>query len=119
MTNARIVRLLSEDGDTVEVPFETLLEFHLPEVHYELDRDSKDALGKLKPCPSECNVKEMCGAMQKSLLIADYIRLKLREKELLFRFLDVSFPVGSVKEGTRLFDFGKLLISTNIFILYK
>ena len=46
--------------------------------------------------------------MQKSLLIGDYIRTKLREKEPLFKFLAVPFPVGSLKEATRLFDFGNL-----------
>ena len=65
---------MSSDGETVEVPFNTLLQFHLPELHYELDRDNDNALGKLKSCPTDCKTKEMCGIMQKSLLIGDYIR---------------------------------------------
>ena len=103
-TNARIVALLSPDGETIVVPFDTLLQFHLPELHYELDRDNDNELGKLKPC--NCTNEEMCGMMQKSLLIGDYIRTKLREKEPLFKFLVVPFPVGSLKEATRLFSFG-------------
>ena len=105
-TDERILGLLSVDGETIVVPFDSLLKFHLPDLHYELDRDSNEALGKLKPCPSDCNTKEMCGVMQKSLLIGDYIRIKLREKNALFRFIAVPFPVGSLKEATRLFDFG-------------
>ena len=63
-TNARIVSFLSaEDGETIEVPFEILLQFHLPDVHYELDRQNDNTLGRLKRCPSDCKTKEMCGVM--------------------------------------------------------
>ena len=113
-TNARIVALLSPDGETIVVPFEDLLQFHLPELH--LDRDNDNALGKLQPCPADCKTKEMCGMMQKSLLIGDYIRTKLREKEPLFKFLVVPFPVGSLKEATRLFVFG---INLNFYFTFK
>ena len=109
----KILDLLSpRRGTTVEVPFKKLLQFLLPELHYQLVREDNlgyDELGSLKPCNAFCPTEEMCGVMQKAALVADYIRLQLGRKEALFKKIKPPVVVGSLKEATRLFKFGLYL----------
>ena len=99
--------LLSKTGETIIVSFEDLLQFHLPELHYQLARDRDDDLGSLVPCHHFCPTREMCGVMQRASLISDYIRIQLGKKIQLFKLIKPPIVCGSLKEATRLFVFGR------------
>ena len=89
------------------VTYEDLLQLKIPEDHFNIERDNKRDVGHLVPCPAPCPRPATCRTMQTPLLIADYIRVQLGKKEKLFENLPPPFVVGSLKENTRLFCYGK------------
>ena len=107
----KLSALLSKTGETIIVSFEELLQFHLPELHYQLARDRDEDLGSLVPCDHSCPTKKWCGLLQKALLISDYIRIQLGRKIQLFKLIKPPIVCGSLKEATRLFVFGRFKYS--------
>ena len=105
--SAKIRALLDAPGITSMVKYEDLLKLKLPPVHYNIGHENKRDVGHLVPCPAPCPRPGTCRTMQTPLLIADYIRVQLGKKEKLFENLPPPFVVGSLKENTRLFCYGK------------
>ena len=106
-TNSAAIRsLFARPGQTAEVQYQELLRFHCAKVHYELRRDNPKDLGSLEPCGGGCSQASTCQRMQQALLVADYIRIKMGDQEPLFRLLHPPMAVGSLKENSRLFQYG-------------
>ena len=110
-TNSAAIRsLFARPGQTAEVQYQELLRFHCAKVHYELRRDNPKDLGSLEPCGGGCSQASTCQRMQQALLVADYIRIKMGDQEPLFRLLHPPMAVGSLKENSRLFQYGDIFI---------
>ena len=67
-----------------------------------------------KKCPAKCSIQEDCGVLRSCSDIAKIIVEKLGEKDGLWGLLDKPFVVGSLKEGTRIFSLGNILLKFKI-----
>ena len=81
-----------------EISFTKLLiDFKIPEVHYDIDSN----------CPSNCKKTEDCSIIRGAYRIAHNVVERIGSMDKIFTFLEEPILVGSLKENSRVFFLGR------------
>ena len=82
-----------------------LTEFKIPVVHYDYD------IGK---CPLDCEQTEDCSIIRAAHRIAHKVVEKIKSMDKIFSFLQKPMLVGSLRENSRVFFLGWIIIQIQI-----